>query len=104
MFTTLKYFRSQRPLFESKLLEYAATLGETPGQGQFRFQYVAIVKARECFEAIPVANFRVDLSTGRIEEETLWAEYSYGDAAPFSHIKETTGYGSYVPKAATTKP
>jgi len=98
VFTTLKYFRSQRPLFEAKLLEYAGTLG-APNEGtQFRFQFVAIMKGDDRFEHVPVANFRADVAAGRVEEETLVPGYAYDDPAPYSHIKETTGYGSYAPR------
>lgn len=100
VFTTLKYFRSQRPLFEAKLLEYAATLGEPADRARFRFQYVAILKGRESFEYLPVANFRVNVAAGVIEEEMLVPGFAYDAPATYSHITETTGYGSYLPKGA----
>jgi hypothetical protein len=100
IFTTLKYFRSQRPLFEAKLLEYAGTLGPDPARGRFRFQYVALIKGARQFEMLPIVNFRVDLATQRIEEETLVPDYAYDAPARHSHIKETLGYGNYVPKSA----
>ena len=99
VFTTLKYFRSQRPLFESRLLEYAATLGEPADRARFRFQFVAILKAERRFEMLPVANFRVDLAEQAVTEEVLVPGYEYANPAPYSHIQETTGFGSYLPKS-----
>jgi hypothetical protein len=99
VFTTLKYFRSQRTLFESKLLEYAGTLGEPAARARFRFQYVALIKGKRGFDAVPVVNFRVDVARQQVEEERL-VDYAYDQPARHSHIKETIGYGSYLPKTA----
>jgi hypothetical protein len=100
VFTTLKYFRSQRALFEAKLLEYASTLGEPAERARFRFQYVALIKGTRGFDAIPVVNFRVDVARQLVEEERLAPDYAYDEPARHSHIKETIGYGSYLPKTA----
>jgi hypothetical protein len=101
VFTNLKYRRSQRQLFDARLLEYAGTLGEPAGRGRFRFQYVALIKGERSFEMIPVANFRVDVARQLIEEERLVADYAYDAPARHSRITETVGYGSYVPKSST---
>lgn len=101
VFTNLKYRRSQRDLFDSRLLEYAATLGEPARRGRFRFQYVALVKGERSFEMLPVANFRVDIARQRVEEEVLAPGYAYDAPARHSRITETVGYGSYLPKSST---
>lgn len=93
VFTTLKYFQSKRELFEQKLADYARSLGK----GTFEFEYVAIQKGATAFEYLPVARFRVETETGRIQEEKLVLGFDYGAPASYSHIKETAGYGSYVP-------
>jgi hypothetical protein len=93
VFTTLKYFQSQRELFEGKLVGYAGTLGE----GIFEFEYVAILKGETSFEFLPVARFRVDTQSGCISEEKLVPDFDYSAPAAYSHIKETIGYGTYVP-------
>src|SRR5262249_34548824 len=98
VFTTLKYFRSQRPLFEKKLLQYAGTLGVDPARELVKFQYVAILKGQR-FEYLPVANFTVDVAADTIAEDKLVPDFAYDAPALHSHITETTGYGSYVPKA-----
>lgn len=99
VFTTLKYFRSQRQLFEDRLLQYASTLGE--GDAVLAFVYVAIMKGDDRFEYVPVSEFTVDLRTRVITEKRLVPDYDYAAPAPFSHIKETIGYGSYAPKTTS---
>ena len=93
VFTTLKYFKSKRELFERKLLEYARTLGD----GVIEFEYVAIQKGPSSFEFLPVARFRADTTSGNITEEKLVPGYDYSAPATYSHIKDTKGHGTYVP-------
>jgi hypothetical protein len=95
VFTTLKYFRSDRSLFESKLVQYARTLG-LPDGAVVRFEYVSIVKGEAAFEYRPTVAFTVCLLDGTVTEEKLVESFDPGDAAPHSPIRETTGYGSYV--------
>jgi hypothetical protein len=97
VFTTLKYFRSQRDLFEERLRAYSATLGE-PG-AILEYEYVAILKGSESFDFVPVARFAVDLATGAITETSLVPDFEYDAPAKYSHIKETAGYGTYAPKS-----
>jgi hypothetical protein len=97
VFTTLKYFRSQRELFESRLRAYAATLGE-PG-ARLEFEYVAILKGERAFEFLPVTRFTLDLATDELVETRLVADFDYAAPAKHSHIKETAGYGTYAPRA-----
>lgn len=99
VFTTLKYFPSRRDLFESRLLEYAATLGQAAGRARFRFQYVALMKGERRFESVPVANISVDVDRQQVETQELMPGFRYEAPARYSHIKETTGYGSYLPRA-----
>jgi hypothetical protein len=95
VFTTLKYFRSQRGLFEERLRGYARTLGTAE---RLRFEYVSIAKGEKSFEYRAVANFLVDPVLGEVAEHRLVPDFDYGAPAPGSHIRETTGFGSYVPK------
>lgn len=101
VFTTLKYFRSQRPLFEQRLRAYAATLGE-PG-ALLEFEYVAILKGDRAFEYVPVTRFAIDLASGEIAETKLVSEFEYDAPAKFSHIKETAGFGTYAPRPAPVR-
>lgn len=98
VFTTLKYFRSQRALFEDRLRAYAATLGE--GGALLEFEYVAILKAEQAFEFLPVTRFTVDLVTGELTETRLVPDFEYDAPAKYSHIKETAGFGTYAPRSA----
>jgi hypothetical protein len=95
VFTTLKYFRSQRSLFEERLRDYARTLGTDE---RLRFQYVSIAKCEKSFEYRAVADFIVDPVSGEVTEHRLEPDFDYAAPAPGSHIRETTGFGSYVPK------
>jgi hypothetical protein len=95
VFTTLKYFRSQRGLFEERLRDYARTLGTDQ---RLRFEYVSIAKGEKSFEYRAVADFPVDPVSGEVTEHRLEADFDYAAPAPGSHIRETTGFGSYVPK------
>jgi hypothetical protein len=100
VFTLLKYFRSQRALFEDRLRAYAATLGE--GGGLLAFEYVAILKGERAFEFLAVTRFMVDLVTGEIVEARLVPDFEYDAPAKYSHIKETAGFGSYAPRSPGT--
>jgi len=95
VFTTLKYFHSQRGLFEQRLRDYARTLGTVE---RLRFEYVSIAKGEKSFEYRPVADFLVDPVSGEITERRPEADFDYAAPARGSHIRETTGFGSYVPK------
>lgn len=95
VFTTLKYFRSQRGLFEDRLRDYARTLGTDE---RLRFEYVAIDKGETSFEYRPVSEFLVDPISGEVTERRLEPDFDYAAPARGSHIRETTGFGSYVPK------
>ena len=96
VFTTLKYFTSKRELFDAKLVEYARSLNRGDG-ALISFQYVAILKGEREFRYVNVCDFVVDPCAGTIEERKLIPEFSYSAPAQYSHITETTGYGSYAP-------
>ncbi len=99
VFTLLKYFRSQRALFEERLRAYAATLGEDGAL--LEFEYVAILKGEREFEFLPVTRFTVDLASGELTEHRLVPEFEYDAPAKYSHIKETAGFGTYAPPSTT---
>jgi hypothetical protein len=106
VFTLLKYFRSQRPLFEERLRAYAATLGEGegPDASLLQFEYVAILKGEREFEFLPVSRFTLDLTSGELRETRLVPEFEYDAPAKHSHIKETAGFGTYAPQARPPAP
>jgi len=98
VFTTLKYFPSRRDLFEERLVAYARSL-ELRDAAAVRFEYVAIVKASSQMRYDTVGEFTVDLATGAVGERKIDPAFDYSRRANFSHIKESTGFGSYLPKA-----
>jgi hypothetical protein len=98
VFTTLKYFSSQRALFEERLLAYAATLGGGD-DALFKFEYVAILKGDDEFEYLPVGEFTVDLAARTVTERRAVPDFDFAAPARYSHIKETIGFGNYVPKS-----
>ncbi len=102
VFTTLKYRVSDRALFERRLVAYARSLRIAPTllapeDRLVSFEYVAIVKEPERFAYVPGVRFHVDLEAGTVREEAIVPGFSYSEPAPHSHIKETTGFGSYLP-------
>ena len=101
VFTTLKYFTSQRALFEERLINYAATLGRAD-DALLRFDYVAILKGESAFEYVTVGEFLVDLGARTVTEKRLVPDFDFSAPARHSHIKESTGFGSYAPKQRST--
>ena len=98
VFTTLKYFPSRRDLFEERLVDYARSL-DLPDATSVRFEYVAIRKSGDALAYDPVVEFEVDLATGAVRERRLDPSFDYSQAARFSRIRESTGFGSYLPRA-----
>ena len=98
VFTTLKYFPSRRDLFEERLVSYARSLGLRDA-ASVRFEYVAIRKSGRALAYDPVAEFVVDLASGAVRERRLDPAFDYSRAARFSRIRESTGFGSYLPRS-----
>jgi hypothetical protein len=98
VFTTLKYFPSRRDLFEDRLVGYARSL-ELTGATRVRFEYIAIRKDRGALRYDAVVEFVVDLATDAVTERKLDPEFDYSLPARFSHIRESVGFGSYLPRA-----
>jgi hypothetical protein len=96
VFTTLKYYASDRALFERRLLRYARTLPAGPGD-RLVFEYVGVVKAPSRFEFVPVAEYVVDPSTGTVDENVIRRDVSVHAAHPGSPLHEGAAPGSYAP-------
>lgn len=97
VFTLLRYFKSNRELFEKRLLKYAETV--TSRRDCFvRFEYVSIVKAAGGFDFVPSFLFEVDLTKREITEEKLSESANYQAPAKHSRIREATGFGTYQVK------
>ena len=96
IFTTLKYYASQRPLFETRLRRYARTLPIAPGS-LLVFEYVVIRKQDERFAHVPTLEFIVDPATEEVVERVLEPGFNPGAAAPASPVHEAARPGSYAP-------
>jgi hypothetical protein len=97
VFTTLKYFPSRRDLFEERLVGYARSLGLLDAT-RIRFEYVAIRKDAAALRYDAVVEFVVDLATATVTERKLDPTFNYSLPARFSHIRESVGFGSYLPR------
>lgn len=98
VFTTLKYFPSNRQLFNDKLLTYAQSISHDIDSKPkvFRFEYVAISKGPSEFVFTAVGNFWVDLSTSEVWEKKIVEEFDYSAPSKFSPVRESVAPGSYV--------
>ena len=97
VFTTLKYYASNRQLFIERLLRYARTVSHQPGV-ILRFEYVSIVKQSTHFQFVPIVNYRVDLDKGEVTETTVNRIVSVQDATDTSPVHEGQRPGSYMPE------
>ena len=97
IFTTLKYYVSNRQLFIERLLRYARTLPYQPGT-LFRFEYVSIVKQRSRFQLVPIENYQVALGKNQVTESILSSVVSVQEAAHSSPVHEGAQPGSYRPE------
>jgi hypothetical protein len=98
VFTTLKYFPSRRDLFEQRLIDYARSL-RLPEPAAIRFDYVAIRKSASELRYEAVTEFTVVLETGVVTEHKLVTDFDYSRVARHSHVRESTGFGSYLPRS-----
>lgn len=95
VFSTLKYYPTNRALFEGRLLRYARTL--TVGADDVLvFEYVSLRKTSTRFEPVPVAEYGVD-RRGTIHHRVLSSEVSVHAAHPGSPLYEGVTPGSYAP-------
>ena len=97
IFTTLKYYASNRQLFIERLLRYARTVSHYPGV-ILRFEYVSIVKQSNQFEFVPIVNYQVDLDKDEVTETTVSSVVSVQEAAHTSPVHEGQRPGSYTPE------
>ena len=97
VFTTLKYYPSNRALFETRLLRYARTIPTIAGSSVV-FEWVSMSATAASFEYIPVAEFAVDANAATIRETALSTQINVRGAAPFSPVHEGVRPGSYAPR------
>jgi hypothetical protein len=99
VFTTLKYYPTNRSLFVDRLLRYARTVRHPPAS-VLVFEWVSVVPRADRFDFVPIAEYRVDTTDGSVQETALEAMkdiVSVSAAAPTSPVHEGARPGSYVP-------
>lgn len=96
VFTTLKYYASNRGLFRERLLRYARTIPCVEHEA-IEFEYVSIQKRPDRFEFVPVAVFTVDPRARIVEERMLDGIVDIRAAHPASPVHEGVTPGSYAP-------
>jgi hypothetical protein len=101
VFTTLKYFPSNRELFEQKLLRYARTIPHAPNTALV-FEWVHMRASVDGFAPVPVAEFAVDGVRATVIETTLSDHVSVRAVAGGSPVHEGSSPGSYAPRAPRT--
>lgn len=101
VFTTLKYFPSQREMFDDKLRRYSLSLQHALGRPlqRLRYEYISIHKTEERFLFVHVGNFRVDFEDQlRVSEEKLIEEFDFSAPSKYSPVRESAGVGTFTPK------
>ena len=98
IFTTVKYFPSNSPLFTHKLWRYARTL-PCPKNHLVVFQWVDLKKTAEKFEDVASKEFLLDLDTAEMTVVNLEDGSSETDKLRFSELVEGGSVGSYAPAA-----
>lgn len=98
VFTTLKYYPSNRSLFEERLIRYASTV-PCPSDSVVVFEYRSIRKRQHGFEFVPVVEYVVDIHRRTIEERVL--DQSFSVRVDVSPVHEAHYPGTYVPLGAS---
>jgi hypothetical protein len=101
VFTTLRYYPSQRELFRDRLLRYARTIRHEP-DARLVFEWVAVVGLPDRFDFVPVAEYTADLARGQIDEAVLSDAVSVYAPAAASPVHEGRMPGSYAPAEPRT--
>jgi hypothetical protein len=93
VFTTLKYYPSNRGLFEERLMRYARTV-PCPIGSVLLFEYTNIQKLHHGFEFVPAVEYVVDVHRGTVEERLMTPDFSvHVEASP---VHEARYPGTYV--------
>lgn len=95
LFTTLKYYCSNKALFNERLLRYARTILCSPDQ-VLEFEYNIITKTESNFQFLPTVLYTVDLIASTVEEKSL-VDNRPGEKHFGSQVFEGARPGSYVP-------
>jgi len=98
VFTTLKYYPSNRALFVERLLRYARTIPRAAGS-RIVFEWVHVAARPDRFEFVPTTEYTVDVEAGTVDDLVLSDEVSASGISAVSPVHEGVRPGSYAPKA-----
>ncbi len=101
LFTTLKYYPSNKNIFRDRLLRYARTI-PLPSHSHLRFEYVSVRPLASRFEFIPAAEYIVDATLGTVEERILDPTAPVYQPHAASRVFEADRPGSYAPRREPT--
>jgi hypothetical protein len=96
VFTTLKYYPSNRALFVERLVRYARTIPHGPGS-TLVFEWIAVVKEAERFSFVPAAEYAVDVAAATVTDHVIADRVSVSAAVASSPVHEGARPGSYAP-------
>jgi hypothetical protein len=96
VFTTLKYYPSNRELFVGRLLRYARTI-PCESSSRLIFEWVNVNAMPERFTFVPIAEYAVDVSTGIVTDSVLSDAVSVHGVPSVSPVHEGVTPGSYAP-------
>jgi hypothetical protein len=96
VFTTLKYYPSNRALFVERLVRYARTIPHVPGS-TLVFEWVGVVKGSERFEFVPATEYFVDVAAATVTDHVIADHLSVSAAVAKSPVHEGARPGSYAP-------
>jgi hypothetical protein len=96
VFTTLKYYPTNRALFEERLFRYARTIPRDPSS-QLVFEWVKVEPREDRFDYVPAAEFVIDPGITRVTETVLDPSISVREVPGVSPVHEGARPGSYAP-------
>jgi hypothetical protein len=96
VFTTLKYFPSNRELFVGRLVRYARTVPRDQNS-LLVFRYVSVLKRAARFDFHPVAEYVVDTERAVVSDRILDESVSVHAPGATSPIHEGARPGTYAP-------
>jgi hypothetical protein len=96
VFTTLKYYPSNRALFVGRLLRYARTI-PCESSSRLIFEWVNVAAKPERFTFVPIAEYAVDVNKGIVTDTVLSDAVSVHGVPSVSPVHEGVTPGSYAP-------
>ena len=96
LFTTLKYYASNKALFQERLIRYARTI-PCERDCVLEFVYMQIHKSESNFEYVPAVSYKVDLADSSVTELRTEAEACAQPPGARSLLQEGIRPGSYAP-------